>query len=251
MAVNERESIAVVTRPAPDHAGLVREFQRRGFEVVHSPAVERVAEPEPVRRERISGLRNADVLIVISPCAARLLLEAVGQDDLRCARFVTPGAGTGRLLRDSGFRVEWPESGGTSEDLLAGSLLDVPSGTRVGIVGAPGGRRLLDRELERRGATVRRIDLYRRRPCEPSEALQRALDSARPLIVTISSTGAFETLDAAIDGARSSRWRNSTFVVSSERVADACRAAGIDRIVSAGGASDPSILAAVDALQTG
>lgn len=243
-----RQSIAVVTRPAPDHAGLLHALERRGFTVVHSPAVERIADSADLRRDRIHALRNADVLIVISPYAARLLLETAGHEPLRGARVVTPGAGTGRPLADAGFRVEWPESGGTSEDLLAGPLLDLPSGTRVGIVGAPGGRRLLDRELALRGATVGRIDLYRRRPCKPSEALFRALDSPRPLVVTISSTGAFETLDAGIDSARAPRWRDAHFVVSSDRVAEACRSAGMRRIVTAGGASDRSMLAAVEAL---
>jgi len=233
----------VVTRPSPDHEVLCRALRSRGYQVVHSPAFERVAEPPKVREQRLASLGRYDLVIVISPFAARLLVESGPGPGPVC---LTPGAGTGRRLLQAGYRVSWPESGGTSEDLLRCEGLRDVAGMRVCIVGAPGGRRLLDEKLAGRGATVERIDLYRRRALENHDDFARELASERALIVLVSSVGAFDSLDHSVRGALRSRWLQATFVVSSDRVGQRCAAAGAHSIVRAAGASDRAMLAAVD-----
>jgi uroporphyrinogen-III synthase len=244
--MNTSLPVVVVTRPAPDHEALCRTLSGRGFAVIHSPAVARVAEDDETCRLRLKSLRGCRSVIVISPYAARRVVACSGAALLHDVGFLTPGAGTGRILERAGLRVDWPESGGTSEDLLAGPWLRDVSGRCVGIVGAPGGRRLLDDELARRGARVERIDVYRRVGLDPSRELLAALASDRAMIVLVSSTGAFEALDQGVDEALRARWRSARFVVSSERVAESCRRVGAFDVVRADGASDAAMLAALE-----
>jgi uroporphyrinogen-III synthase len=212
--------------------------------------VERIPEQPEVQSRRVGILEQCRAIIVTSPYAAELLLEVVARAVVQRAQFLTPGAGTGRVLQRAGCRVRWPETGGTSEDLLRMPVLRSLDGGVVGIVGAPGGRRLLDRELLRRGTRVERVDLYRRRNCPPGSGLADALESGRQLVVLLSSIGGFEALDDALSGAHLARWRGSTFIVSSERVAERCRRAGVGRVVCADGASDSAMLATLDRLSS-
>jgi len=213
---------------------------------LHNPAVERVAETPETCRFRLRSLRECRLIIVISPYAARLLIEAGADDAFESVAFLAPGAGTGRLLERAGLRVHWPESGGTSEDLLCSPWLEEIAGASVGIVGAPGGRRLLDQELSRRGARVERVDLYRRVNLAPSRAFLDALASGQPMVIMVSSTGAFDALGASLPARYRARWLEAGFVVSSERLAAHCRRAGVGDIVRADGASDAAMLAALE-----
>ena len=242
--------IIVVTRPSPDHLPLCEALRERGFETVHSPAVERIPEPSDVQSRRAEVLGQCALAVVTSPYAAELLLEVVPSDVIRRLELVTPGFGTARMLEQAGCRVCWPESGGTSEDLLRTPAIESLRDGPVGIVGAPGGRRLLDRELGLRGIRVERINLYRRRECPPSPALIKALNSDWRLIVLVSSVGGFEALDGSLETALAARWRASAFIASSERVAERCRRAKVRHVVRADGASDAAMLAALAGLPT-
>lgn len=236
----------VVTRPAPDHLALCDALRERGFAAIHSPAVERVADPHDLQARRARSLAQCGLVIVTSPYAAALLLEVVPAELARRLEFLTPGFGTARVLERAGCRVSFPEAGGTSEDLLRSPVLRSVHEGVVGIVGAPGGRRLLDRELGTRGIRVERVDLYHRRDCAPTPALIEALRSGRPLVVLVSSVGGFEALDGGLEPGLWAGWRRSGFIVSSQRVAERCRRAGIREIVLADGASDAAMLAALD-----
>lgn len=235
----------VVTRPAPDHLALMSSL---GDSAIHSPAFELVAEPEPVLASLVTGLREFDKVVVTSPFAARLLAGIAEAVDLEDVQFFAPGRGTAAGLRAAGIAVRFPLSGGTSEHILdMAEFADVEK-KRIAIVGAPGGRDLLARELARRGARVVPAHVYRRVGLPPSRMLIDALHRGDRLVTLISSLQTFGMIHDALPDELREAWTAARFVVSSERIERACREAGVRLIQRADGAADARMLsAAVDA----
>ncbi|MCA1778495.1 MAG: uroporphyrinogen-III synthase, partial [Xanthomonadaceae bacterium] len=152
----------VVTRPEPDHAALLTAVERRGCRPIHCPAFRLdSADPDRVRRDFLSG-SGFDRLIVTSPMAARILLEAVSAARLAGTALLAPGEGTAGVLQAAGLHVDVPVSGATSEDLLRLPGLESVGGLAIAIAGAPGGRALLGQQLGARGARITRLNVYRR-----------------------------------------------------------------------------------------
>jgi len=215
-----------------------------GSAVIHNPAFEIARAPESVLRERIDGLAAFDAVIVTSPVAARLIAERAIVPGMRDVGFFAPGKGTASLLHAAGLRCRFPVSGGTSEHILAMRELAEVEGARIVIVGAPGGRGLLASALDRRGADVEVMHVYRRQPLSPTPALISALRKRHDLVVLISSRQAFSIITDALGKELSPGWLDSRFVVSSGRLERVCRDAGVSRICTAAGAADEQMLAA-------
>ena len=239
----------VVTCPAPDHRALMARLGDAGIDAIHSPAFEIEQVPEPLLRERIDGLKAYDLVIVTSPVAARLIARGASASDIRELGFFAPGRGTASVLEAVGLRCRFPESGGTSEDILAMPDFAGIEGVGIAIVGAPGGRGLLASELSRRGARVEALHIYRRKPVAPAPALITALRRSSGAVVLISSRQAFDMIGEALAEDLRPAWLGSRFVVSSERLERACREAGVSRIRRASGAADELMLTA--ALEAG
>ncbi|MDT8449621.1 MAG: uroporphyrinogen-III synthase [Wenzhouxiangellaceae bacterium] len=242
---NENPTI-VVTRPAPDHAALLEALAARGLAAAHSPAF-RIAPAEAGALDAaLEGLQRFDRIVVTSPAAARILADRVGRPGRPGPGLVAPGRGTAAILEAAGLDVVHPENGGTSEHVLALPELQRVAGLTIAIVGAPGGRDAIRRELADRGADVRRLQIYRRVPMPPAAALVEALEARCPLIVLISSLKAFEELTAALKPELREAWLGAQFIVSSQRLASACRAAGATGIRCAAGAGNHDMLDALD-----
>lgn len=241
-------ALFVVTRPAPGHERLMQALAQNGRIAIHSPGFRLESEPE-AQLERLSkGLAKFDLAIVTSPTTARLVAAHAIPGEVASVRFMTPGAGTGSILEAAGIPATWPETGGTSEDILGLVGDDIAPG-RVAIVGAPGGRGLLAREFSRRGARVDPVHLYRRVPVAPNPELVEALRRGLALVNLVSSLQAFETILSGLPARRRSAWLAAAFVLSSARLARLVRDAGVQRVRIAKGASDEAMLAA--ALQGG
>lgn len=234
----------VVTRPAPDHEAFVRDLAERGLSTVHCPAFELQGEPEQRLARKLDDLPGFDLAIVTSPLAARLLARGLAPGDVASVQFIAPGAGTAGALNAAGIPVRFPASGGTSEHILGLPEFSEIEGKRIAIVGAPGGRGLLARELARRGARVESVHVYRRVALPPNPRLAAALQGGDRLVIFISSLQAFNMILESLRGETRSAWLASCFVVSSSRIEQACREAGAQRVCAAAGASDAAMLAA-------
>lgn len=247
--MNSPESPFVVTRPAPDHRGLMAGLGDAGIDAIHSPAFEIEQVPEPLLGDRIEGLKVFDVAIVTSPVAARLVARRASGSGIQAVRFFAPGRGTASVLDAAGLRCRFPDSGGTSEHILAMPDLAGIEGARVAIVGAPGGRGLLASEFSRRGARVEAVHVYSRNPLPPAPALIDVLRRGTDAVVLISSRQAFGMIGDALGADLRPAWLGLRFVVSSERLERVCSEAGVSRIRRASGAADDLMLAA--ALEAG
>ena len=196
---------------------------------------------------RLRASLPADRLIFTSPAAAEWAIELAGDEGFRAGVAVAPGPGTAERLIAAGLTtVVWPRRGGTSEDVLALPELSNVDGLSVVILAAPGGRQLIHRTLEHRGATVTRVNVYRRLPLPPTDEFLELLDGGRPPVTLISSAGALDHLAGEMNDSQRKCWLDGDFVVSSERLAARCRELGAHRIVVAGGADDEALVAALD-----
>jgi uroporphyrinogen-III synthase len=124
-------------------------------------------------------------------------------------------------------------------------------GKRVGIVGAPGGRGLLQSELERRGARIVPAHVYRRVPARLDRRhLQGLLRQRGPLYVPLSSSEALRNLLIALPADAARTLLAGTAVASSERLLQAARKAGFARVLRAESTNDADLIAAILAAHT-
>ncbi|HET7222323.1 MAG TPA: uroporphyrinogen-III synthase, partial [Rhodanobacteraceae bacterium] len=163
------------------------------------------------------------------------------------AKILAPGAGTLRALRRAGLAKAEAPTREDSEGILALPVLENIEGRRIGIVGAAGGRGLLDRELVARGATVAHAHVYRRLPARLDRRhLDMLLRGARkPLYVLLSSAEALANILAALPDDVRTALLDATAVVSSARLSNAARRAGLARVLRAESARGDAMLAAV------
>jgi uroporphyrinogen-III synthase len=126
------------------------------------------------------------------------------------------GAGTARALGEAGLdRGLVPDSGASSEDLLALPAMHDMRGKRVLIVKGEGGRDLVSRTLASRGAQVDLAEVYRRVPAEIAPAkLEKLVVDVDVIVIT--SGEALEHL-ASLAGNRSHLF-TVQLVVPSRRV---------------------------------
>ncbi|HKZ09195.1 MAG TPA: uroporphyrinogen-III synthase [Rhodanobacteraceae bacterium] len=236
-----------ITRPAGTGTAWARRIRELGGTPLLLPGASlRPASDAVAARKALRSALRCDVAIFTSPAAVRFA-RALGLPRTR-TQVLAPGAGTLRALRHAGLAHAEAPAREDSEGILALPLLRQVRGLRVGLIGAAGGRGLLDRELAARGATVVRAHVYQRRPARldrrHAEALQR--NSRKPLYVLLSSAEALANILAALpEDARRALCAGSA-VVSSARLATAARKAGFARVSRAASAHADAMLAAVN-----
>lgn len=172
----------LVTRPEGQQQALVRALAEAGFTVSHQSALS--IEPLDLSAAERSLLLNLDqyhAVFFVSTNAARLALLAL--DELWPqwpvgVHWLAVGPATAELLSAAGMAAELPRTGFDSEAVLElDCLRDLP-GKRVLICRGDGGRELVAETLQRRGAEVDVLPLYRRIcsssftwPAEPVDAV--------------------------------------------------------------------------------
>lgn len=188
-------------------------------------------------------------VIVTSPAAVRFASAQARLAGRGARAWFALGAGSARALRRAGVaEVHVPAAGSDSEALLAHPGLRSLRGAAVGLLTAPGGRGLLADTLERRGARVRRADVYRRRALAPPAGRLRALAAlpARTALL-LTSAEAFEPLWQGLDAAGRRRLQARPVVVASARLAAEARRRGFTTIVRATDARPAALLDALAA----
>ncbi|MGH8211824.1 MAG: uroporphyrinogen-III synthase, partial [Rhodanobacteraceae bacterium] len=187
---------------------------------------------------------RSDFLVFTSPAAVRFAAK-LSSVPAR-ARVIAPGAGTAAALSRVGLdEVSIPERA-DSEGVLALPELRRVRGKRVGIVGAPGGRGLLQRELAARGARVVVAHVYRRVPARLDRRhLESLLRGRGPLYVPLSSVEALRNLMQILPGAARGKLLAGTAIASSARLQRVARNAGFARALRAESAHQGDLIAAI------
>jgi len=224
----------LLTRPQGQNDSLRSKLAAAGAQVRELPLleIEPLAET-PALRQQIMNLDHYQMVVVVSPNAARVALDLidrywpqlpVGID------WLTVGKGTAKALQDYGIAALAPPEGHDSEALLSLPRLQQVSGEKVLILRGEGGRDFLARTLRERGAQVEFAELYRRVvPAQSAQGLGAAVKDFDPQVILLFSGSTFEHLwqlcqaqGVALD--RASLW------LPSQRVADQVRAQGLEQV---------------------
>jgi uroporphyrinogen-III synthase len=239
-----RGRVLVVTRPVGTAAALSRRVRALGGTALSLPGLAlRGADDAAARRVQLRAALGDELVIFTSPAAVR---HAAALARLRTrATVLAVGQGTARALRRHGVKAPLCPDQQDSEGLLAPPLLQSLRHRRVALVGAPGGRGTLRRELAARGAYLREVQVYRRAPPRLDRRHLTALQSLpRSARVLLSSQEALHNLCSLLPPPALARLCAATAVVSSDRLATAAGAAGFRRIVQAASALAEDMLAA-------
>lgn len=239
----------VITRPAGTGTTLAHRVRALGGAPVLLPGSSLHGLSDAATRGALRAALASDVAIFTSPAAvrfARRIAPVTGH-----ARVLAPGAGTLAALRRAGCPNATAPTREDSEGILGLPILHRVRGQRIALIGAAGGRGLLERELGARGAKVVSAHVYQRAPARLDQRHVRALQRAahRPLYVLLSSAEALANILASLPANAGAALLAGTAIVSSERLANAAHGAGFAAVVNAGSAHGQAMLDAVAAQQ--
>lgn len=234
----------VITRPVGCAGALLRGVRAGGGVPVLLPGMALRGAPDATAaRSALRAALGDEVILFTSPAAVRYAARLA---PLRTrAQVLAVGQGTARALRRHALHVPLLPSRPDSEGLLRLPALAALRGRRVALVGAPGGRGMLQRELLARGALLREVHVYRRVPARLDRRhVGAVLGLPRSARTLLSSAEALHNLEHQLPRPALERWLATTAVVSSERLAEAARAVGFARVVQAASALPADLLAA-------
>lgn len=240
----------VSLRPVGGHAAVRRAAARHGVQVLALSPWRLAFHDDAATRDGLRQALSAATVLFTSPAAVRGAVRLGALSPRPGQRWLAVGAGTAATLRRAGIaQVEAPTRM-DSEGLLALPALASLQGQPVGMVSAPGGRGVIARTLEQRGARVLRADVYARVPVAANaQALARLRNGRAPLLLALSSQEALAQLLPQLDAATHARLRGALVLAASARLAELARQQGFSRVVVARDARPASLLeAAADAL---
>lgn len=226
----------IVTRPAAQAAGVVRQLAARGIEAVSLPLIEIAAAPDPAAVAAAwAGLALRRLVVFVSANAVEHFFAlrpppaAWPAGTLAAA----PGPGTADALRrhgldESAITLPSPDSPQFDSESLWQRLAGHDwHGASVLVVRGESGREWLAGQLSAAGATVEGVAAYARVAPRLSAEARRLVEAAAAeparWVWLFSSSEAIDNLEAATG---IGRWRHSQAVATHPRIAARARAAG-------------------------
>jgi uroporphyrinogen-III synthase len=238
-----------VTRTEPGAGRLAARLGDAGYRVVKQPLLRVEGCPEPELNRLAQQASSFDLIIAISVhavnFAAPLILDQVGAEAVVAPRWIAVGQQTAEALLAYGVHAEVPEAE-SSEGILSSVALDELSGRRVLLLCGVGGRQLLVKQLDRRGAEVVRFEAYRRLPVVFSADALTELTSVDVALIASAEAGA--ALARLLPTVAQRRLR---LVAGSARIASALAELGFNAVMVAEGPGDDAMLAALDGALAG
>lgn len=225
----------LVTRPVHQAESLAQAIEAAGGEAVRFPALAIEAVPHAQLQAQLAWLREAEIVIFISPNAAQFGMAAIGTLPER-ARVFAVGPGTARALAAAGVVGAVVPDGQDSEALLALPQLAAVAGRHIAIVRGVGGRPLLADTLTARGATVRYLECYRRAcPQADTTPLLARWRAGGVDAVTVASAETLANLMTMLGEAGVPLLAATPLFAPHEKIAASARARGIAHVVATPG----------------
>lgn len=221
----------IITRPVGRGRALARRVRHMGGVPVSLPGLSLRSAPQPAQAcADMQAALTCDMVIFTSPAAVSFAGALVPLQDRACLAAV--GGGTARALYRRGVpQVVVPSATADSEGLLAHPVLAAPRGQQIAVVGAPGGRGVIQATLRQRGATVTDVHVYQRVPARLDARHHRALQQLPTFsYMLVSSSAALRCLQQALAPVDWQALLATHVVASSQRVAGESAAAGFARI---------------------
>ena len=238
-------TLVVLTRPEGDNSRLESTLAAQGYDTYIQPLLRIASLPESELPDP-PDLTGDDLCIFISANAARMGLPTLmgGMVENGIVSFAV-GPRTANVLEVEGLPVIVPEQM-DSEGLLALPELSEVQGRRVVIVKGEGGREVLARELEAKGALVEEYICYRRESAlVDSDTFCASLLDYKKIIFQANSGQTLAALTTVLEQCKGASFLQQCVIVPSQRVADDARNLGWQRVAVADNASDEAFLAAL------
>ncbi|TDO96485.1 uroporphyrinogen-III synthase [Marinomonas balearica] len=231
----------LVTRPEPENALTCEYLKSIGARPISLPTlyIEEIKNETSIRsiQSRLFDLDLYKYVIFVSKNAARLGAERIDE----CwpmlpakLHWIGIGKGTTQTLIDLGFPA-LANPGLTSEALLNSFKPIKLTGDRILIVRGEGGRPTLADGLEKKGAKVDLLELYKR--IKPSYTAQDFLFMDEPDLIWSTSVDSLLNLTHDIMQYQT-HWLDKPIFVPSQRVAETALSLGWKNICNASGADD-------------
>lgn len=235
----------LVTRPDGQQSGLQQQLKLAGFDSRHLALLEiQSVDIDAVSRQIVLDLDQFDGIVVVSPNAAIFGMEIIEQYWPQFPlhqHWVTNGETTKGILDDFGLNAIIPVSGTATEDLVNLTELQNIENQKWLIIRGVGGRELLTETLKSRGATVTKLEVYKRScPKTPKEEVTEALKSIQSIM--ISSAEALQNLHNLADG---SELEDKMLIVSSPRLLHIAKMLHWKNVILADGASNTQMIQAL------
>jgi len=234
----------LVTRSEPGASDLADALQAAGYAALVCPVIDIRRNDDPGLPTIVRRLNEFDFVIFVSGHAARFGMDLIDRmwPSRPSPTWIAVGEATARILARRGVAALTPAAE-TSEGILTLPQLSSVVGKRVLICAGNDGRSLLTDELIRRGATVERLELYRREAVVAERAELRLANEPIGAVVVASGDGArsFAAIWRRINGDR-----RVTVVAPSQRVAAELEGLGFRRVVVTHGAGAAAVIAALD-----
>lgn len=246
----------LVTRPIQQQTELIEMLSGLGVETLSKPliAIEGLVLADHINplKTKIQNFAEYDIAIFISTNAA---LYGGAWIDQYWPQFpqnllvIAIGPSTGQAVSELlACPVIQPNTGTTSEDVLALDVLKQVNGKRVAIFRGLGGRELLADVLKERGATVDYFEVYTRTSIHYDQSAFAEEIEARGINVFSANSGETVAMLKAELGQSFNRFSAVQLLVPSTRVAQVARDCGFTNVASCDGAGPRAFVAALQGI---
>lgn len=238
-------------RPAGQHGPVRRAAAAHGARLLALSPWRLQRHDDDGTRAALAAALGCGRIVFTSPEAVR---AASALEPLRASArqtWLAVGSGTAAALQRAGIAGVLSPVRMDSAGLLDLAALREVTGTRIGLVTAPGGRDRIATVLQARGAHVLRANVYRREPCPLRRAsIERLLDVPTPALL-LSSAGALRQVLATLPEHAAAVLRRCDAIAASPRLAAmAAEEAGMRTIAIATDPRPRAMLAAAAAALT-
>lgn len=226
----------VSLRPQNQHAPVRRAALKWGARVIGASVIKLVPSLDIAE---LAEVLSCPIRIATSPNAVRY---AVKQQTLS-GDWLAVGTGTANALLSAGARsVQTPEPQ-TAEGVLAMAPLQSIKGKRIGLLTAPDGRGLLEKELTERGAHLLIAHTYNRQTLPLKQATcQQIIDSGPQTALLVTSQQAFRHFFAQFDAAGQGILKTRICVASSVRLLEYLQTLGFERVLTSQGTKPKDVI---------
>ena len=238
----------LVTRPGDSGLELCDIIENSGAATTYFPtaSIHEVKVDSKTKRT-LRSLDEIHWIIFVSRNAVTFGVEQLPKKLLEQCNLAAIGLSTAEALEKHNLNVSLcPESSFTTEAFLEEPLMDDVGNNNILIVTGQGGRKLLQEELEERGASCYRVEVYRRElPLQAAKDVAEKIELNVIDVLVVTSEELLENLIRLLQKV-ANKLKNIPLVVSSDRLKAKARSLGFtDPVIVAENAINVTLLSAL------
>ncbi len=238
----------LITRPGDRGLELCDIIENSGAITTYFPTANiHEVKVDSKTKRTLRSLDSIHWIIFVSRNAVTYGVEQLPKKLLENANIAAIGISTAEAIEKHGFNVSLcPESSFTTEAFLEEPLMEDVGSNNIVIVTGQGGRKLLQEELEERGASCYRIEVYRRElPLKAAQEVAVKVEKNAVDVLLVTSEELLENLLRLLQKVNS-KLKAVPLVVSSDRLKVKAKTLGFtNSIIVAENAVNATLLTAL------